>query len=322
MQLAGHLEQRLRRVVERHQLALQRIERLDLRARRLAGENALFDLFDLLGQRDRAPGNSDRRRCPSARRARRRARAAAAPAPARSGGARRRTPAARRGGPTRCTAGRRRSRPRRSAGRRRPARSRCSTTNSDEPYSSIFGRWWPFCASSMASSCRANSSCSAASSAGSGSFSATQTKQSRPGEMRSHLGQRNVGQLLPAIVGDAVDDHRIGGAIVVRSAAFAILRVVHVLIGDLQRLLRRPPGSSSVMPTENPHQTRTAGALHALGSRHRCAPGRRRRRGRGRPPGTRRRRSEPRDRRAGTIRSAPSQTSAGNRRRRHDHAGR
>ena len=34
----------------------------------------------------------------------------------------------------------------------RPARSRCSTMKSDEPYSSIFGRWWPFCASSMASS--------------------------------------------------------------------------------------------------------------------------------------------------------------------------
>ena len=33
-----------------------------------------------------------------------------------------------------------------------------------------------------------------------------------PGEMRAHLGQRNVGELLSAIVGDAVDDHRLGHA--------------------------------------------------------------------------------------------------------------
>ena len=35
----------------------------------------------------------------------------------------------------------------------------CSTTNSESPYSSIFGRWWPWRASSTASSCRSNSSC-------------------------------------------------------------------------------------------------------------------------------------------------------------------
>ena len=47
VQFTGHLEQRLRRVIEGHQLALQRIQRFDLRARRLTGKNPLLDLFDL-----------------------------------------------------------------------------------------------------------------------------------------------------------------------------------------------------------------------------------------------------------------------------------
>ncbi len=50
VQLAGHFEKRLRRVIEGHQLALQRIQRLDLGARRLARENALLDLFDFGGE--------------------------------------------------------------------------------------------------------------------------------------------------------------------------------------------------------------------------------------------------------------------------------
>ena len=50
MQLAGDFQQRLRGVIERHQLSLQRIQRLDLRARRLAREDPFLDLFDLSGQ--------------------------------------------------------------------------------------------------------------------------------------------------------------------------------------------------------------------------------------------------------------------------------
>ena len=48
----------------------------------------------------------------------------------------------------------------------------------EEYGNSIFGRWWPRVASSTASSCSPNSSCICTSSAGSGSFNATHTKQS------------------------------------------------------------------------------------------------------------------------------------------------
>src|SRR5882672_8079591 len=61
-----------------------------------------------------------------------------------------------------------------------PSRSSitCSTAKSELPYSSIFGRWWPWRASSTASWCRPNSVAISSSSAGSGSLSATQTKAS------------------------------------------------------------------------------------------------------------------------------------------------
>src|SRR6476619_1375535 len=52
------------------------------------------------------------------------------------------------------------------------------TQNSESPYSSIFGRWWPWLASSTASGCRPNSSCISSSSASFGSFIATHTKVS------------------------------------------------------------------------------------------------------------------------------------------------
>jgi hypothetical protein len=51
VQLADDLEQRLGGVMQRHQFALRRIERLNLRARRLTGKNALLGLLDLCGQR-------------------------------------------------------------------------------------------------------------------------------------------------------------------------------------------------------------------------------------------------------------------------------
>src|SRR5258708_15140985 len=61
-----------------------------------------------------------------------------------------------------------------------PSRSSitCSTAKSELPYSSIFGRWWPWRASSTASGCRPNSVAISSSSAGSGSLSATHTKAS------------------------------------------------------------------------------------------------------------------------------------------------
>src|SRR3954466_12530048 len=53
-----------------------------------------------------------------------------------------------------------------------------STVKSESPYSSIFGRWWPFSASSTASGWRSNSCCMVVSSSRVGSLIATQTKAS------------------------------------------------------------------------------------------------------------------------------------------------
>ncbi len=54
----------------------------------------------------------------------------------------------------------------------------CRTTKSESSYSSIFGRWWPLCASSTASGWRPNSSAISSISSTVGSNSATQTKHS------------------------------------------------------------------------------------------------------------------------------------------------
>jgi hypothetical protein len=59
----------------------------------------------------------------------------------------------------------------------RPSSTVCRTANSVSPYSSIFGRWWPWRASSTARSCRPNSRCIFSSSSAVASLSATQTKQ-------------------------------------------------------------------------------------------------------------------------------------------------
>src|SRR5258706_1588429 len=61
-----------------------------------------------------------------------------------------------------------------------PSRSSttCRTAKSELPYSSIFGRWCPWRASSTARSCSPNSAAISSSSAGSGSLSATHTKAS------------------------------------------------------------------------------------------------------------------------------------------------
>src|SRR3954470_13450699 len=54
----------------------------------------------------------------------------------------------------------------------------CSTVKSESPYSSILGRWWPYCASSTASGWRSNSRCIASRSSRVASLSATQTNAS------------------------------------------------------------------------------------------------------------------------------------------------
>ena len=51
-----------------------------------------------------------------------------------------------------------------------------TTTNKELPYDSTLGRWWALRASSMASECRQNSSCSFSSTSSFGSYRPTQTK--------------------------------------------------------------------------------------------------------------------------------------------------
>ena len=47
VELADDFDQRVHRVLQHHELLLQHIERLDVRTRRVAHENPLFDLFEL-----------------------------------------------------------------------------------------------------------------------------------------------------------------------------------------------------------------------------------------------------------------------------------
>ena len=83
----------------------------------------------------------------------------------------------------------------------------CSTANSESPYSSIFGRWWPLRASSTASSCRPNSSRHLV------ELFVPGLDQRHPDEavgaahVLADVLHRDVGELLAVLVGDAVDQH-------------------------------------------------------------------------------------------------------------------
>ncbi len=209
IELAGGFHQRVDRMLQHHQLLLQRVKRLDVRPRRVAHEDLLLDLLQLrlhaVQDREIAVDDGVHQRVEHEARSV----AAAARARARSARGRRRSPSASDGARRGCSWGRRRCRPRRRSAPRPPRRgdgsSVCRTTNSESSYSSIFGRWWPLRASSTASGCRSNS-------AAISSISSCRRLEQRdpdealgPRHVIADVGHRNVAELLPVLVGDAID---------------------------------------------------------------------------------------------------------------------
>ena len=99
----------------------------------------------------------------------------------------------------------------------------CSTANSESPYSSIFGRWWPLRASSTASSCRPNSSAHLV------ELGLRGLEQRDPDEavgamhVLADVLDGNVGDLATVFVGDAADEH--GGDGDGGSAAIIAMRI-------------------------------------------------------------------------------------------------
>ena len=211
VELADDLDHRIHRVLQHHQLLLQRVERLDVGARGIADEDLLLDLFELgferVEHREIAVDDRVDERIEHVAGAVAQQLGLALGARADVG------ESLFRAQPHRQDVVRpdEYARPRRRcSGAPTPSGASstvCSTANSESSYSSIFGRWCPLRASSTASGCSPNSSAIWSSSAGVGLEHRDPDEAVRPGHVFADVLDRNVAELAAVLVRDAIDEH-------------------------------------------------------------------------------------------------------------------